>query len=250
MYLKHTCIPAVVASVLILGCGNKAEEQVPAEAPPAAKEPADILKNIKYIGARKDTKHLPVISLTDLDVAYAAACRLHKHAGELGIPLRDQDIMDLGVTDLRTRGYFVPGVAHADLAEAKAKAASGGQMLPWMQKLDLQKLDLLPDKDTLPDGKPNPEYQEIKAKYAQAAMQSGVFRVLSGVPERLWPKLVLAGTKADPQSADIQNLSIGFNSTIVMQVGVMKNKNGNYGIYDITLKSTPKQLMAQLEEAK
>lgn len=250
MFVKHMFIALMVASVLLLGCGNKAEEQVPTVAPPAAKEPYAVLKNIQYIGAQQDFKELSIISLTDLNIVYAAACRLHKHAGDMGIAMRDRDLMDLGVTDLRTRGYLVPGVAHADLVEAKAKVASGGKLPPWMEKLDPQKVDLLPDSDTLPDGKPNPEFHEIKDKYAMAAMKSGVYRVLSGVPDRLWPKLGVMETKANSQSADVQDLSIGFNGKVVMHVAVMKNKSGNYGIYDITLKLTPIQLIALLEEKK
>lgn len=250
MFVKHMYLPAVAASILFVGCGNKSSEQVPTTAPGAAKEPYEILKNIQYIGTRKDLKHIPVVSLTDLNVAYAAAFRLHKHAGELGIVLRDQDIMDLGVTDLRTKGYLIPGVAHSDLVEAKAKVASGGKILPWMAKLDIQKLDLLPEKDTLPDGKPNPEFQEIRSTYAVAAMQAGVYRVISGVPAGMWPKLAVMETKPDAQSTDIQNVSIGFKGTLVMQVSVMKNKSGNYGIHNIALKFPPKQLMTMLDESK
>jgi hypothetical protein len=172
MFIKHMSISAVAIAVLFIGCGNKPSESIPATAPSAAKEPYKILENLQYLGIRKDLKHISVISLTDLNVAYASACRLHKHAGALGIVLKDQDIMDLGVTDLRTKGYLVPGASHLDLLEAKKVEASGGKMLPWMAKLDARKLDALPETDTLPDGKPNPEFLEIKNKYATAAMQA------------------------------------------------------------------------------
>jgi hypothetical protein len=250
MFIKHMCISTMVTSILFLGCGNKPAEQAPSAAPTGVNEPFEILKNLQYIGMQKDLKQLSLISLTDLNVAYEAACRLHKHAGELGIVLKDQDIMDLGVTDLRTKGYLVPGVAHSDLVDAKAKEQAGTKMPPWMAKLELQKLDLLPVTDTLPDGKPNPEYQEIKGKYALAAMQAGVYRVLSGVPAGLWPKLAALETKPDPQSTDLQNVTIGLKDKPVLLVAVMKNKNGNYGVYNITLKFTPKQLIAMQSEAK
>ena len=159
MSIKHRSLYAVAIAVLFLGCGNKPSESVPGLR--SFRRPRNlraILQNLQYLGTRKDLKHISVISLTNLNVAYEAACRLHKHAGDLGIVLKDQDIMDLGVTDLRTKGYLVPGTSHADLVEAKKKEASGGKMLPWMAKLDVQKLDQLPVTDTLPDGKPNPEY--------------------------------------------------------------------------------------------
>jgi hypothetical protein len=210
------------------------------------KEPYEILKSLQYLGTKKDLKHLQVISLTDTTVAYEAACNLHKHAGDLGIVLRDQDIMDLGVTDLRTKGYFVPGVSHADWAEAKAK----GKTMPWMAKVDPQKLDRLPETDTLPDGKPNPEFQEIKSKYALAAMKAGVFRVVSGVPEALWPRLAVVETKPSAQSSDIQNVSIGLKGTPVMEVAVMKNKTGSFGVYSLTLKFPPRELITMLDQGK
>ncbi len=246
MSIKHTCISTVAASLLFLGCGNKATEQVPTTAPGSVKEPYEILKNLQYLGTKKELKHLQVISLTDTTVAYAAACNLHKHAGELGIVLRDQDIMDLGVTDLRTKGYFVPGVSRADWVEAKAK----NKPMPWMAKVDAQKLDRLPETDTLPDGKPNPEFQEIKSKYALSAMQAGVFRVVSGVPDALWPKLAVMETKPSPQSSDIQNVFIGLKGTPVMEVAVMKNKAGSYGVYSLTLKFPPRELITMLDQSK
>ncbi len=246
MSIKHTCISTVAASLLFLGCGNKPTEQVPTTAPGSVKEPYEILKSLQYLGTKKDLKHLQVISLTDTTVAYEAACNLHKHAGDLGIVLRDQDIMDLGVTDLRTKGYFVPGVSHADWAEAKAK----NKTMPWMAKVDGQKLDRLPETDTLPDGKPNPEFQEIKSKYAVAAMKAGVFRVVSGVPEALWPRLAVTETKASTQSSDIQNVSIGLKGTPVMEVAVMKNKTGSFGVYSLTLKFPPRELITMLDQGK
>jgi hypothetical protein len=250
MSIKHMCIPAVTVAILSLGCGNKPSETLPATAPPVVKEPYEILRNLQYLGTRKDLKHLSVISLTDLNVAYTSACQLHRHAGELGIVLKDQDIMDLGVTDLRTRGYLVPGASRMDLLEAKKKEASGGKMLPWMAKLDGQKLDQLPETDTLPDGKPNPEYQEIKSRYAAAAMQAGIYRIVSGVPEAMWPGLAVLETKPEAAGSDIQNVFVGYKGTPVMQVAVMKNKAGNYGIYNLTLQQPPKQLMTLLGEGK
>lgn len=246
MFIKHTCISVVATSVLFLGCGNKPAEQVPTSAPGSVKEPYEILKNLQYLGAKKELKHLQIISLSDTTVAYEAACNLHKHAGDLGIVLRDQDIMDLGVTDLRTKGYLIPGVSRADWTEAKAK----NKTMPWMAKVDPQKLDRLPESDTLPDGKPNPEYQEIKSKYAVAAMQAGVFRVVSGVPDALWPKLAVLETKPDPRSSDIQNVVIGLKATPVMDVAVMKNKTGSYGVYSLTLKFPPRELITMLDQSK
>jgi hypothetical protein len=250
MSIKHMFISAVAVALLSLGCGNKASESLPTTAPPAAKEPYEILQNLQYLGARKDLKYISVVSLTDLNVVYASACMLHRHAGELGIVLKDQDIMDLGVTDLRTKGYLVPGVSLLDFQEAKKKEASGGKMLPWMAKLDIQKLDQLPESDTLSDGKPNPEYQEIKSRYAVPAMQAGIYRILSGIPEGMWPKLAVLETKPDTQSTDVQNVFVGFKGTPVMQIAVMKNKTGSYGIYNLTLKQSAKQLMALQEEKK
>ena len=250
MSIKHMSTSAVAVAILFLGCGNKPSESVPATAPPAAKEPYEILANLQYLGTRKDLKHISVISLTDHNVVYNSACRLHKHAGELGIVLKDQDIMDLGVTDLRTKGYLIPGVSHLDLLEAKKKEAAGGKMLPWMAKLDAHKLDLLPETDTLPDGKPNPEYLEMKTRYAAAAMQAGIYRIVSGVPEALWSKLAVLETKPDTQSTDVQDVFVGYKGAPVMQVAVMKNKTGNYGIYNLTLKQSPKQLISLLDTSK
>ena len=246
MLIKRVSVCAVAAVILLVGCGNKPSESVPETAPPAAKEPYEILKNLQYLGTRKDLRHISVISVTDLNVAYGSACRLHKHAGELGLVLRDQDIMDLGVTDLRTRGYLVPGVSRLDYQEAKRT----GKAFPWMAKLDPAKLDRLPDTDTLPDGKPNPEYQELKAGYAASAMAAGIYRIVSGVPAALWPRLAVMNTKPDPGSTDAQKVTVGFKDTPVLQVSVMKNKTGDYGVSDLTLGQPPKQLLTMLDEKK
>ena len=250
MSIKHMSTSLVAVAFLFLGCGNKPSESVPAMAPSAAKEPYEILKNLQYLGTRKDLKHISVISLTDLNVAYASACRLHKHAGEQGIVLKDQDIMDLGVTDLRTKGYLVPGVSHLDLLEAKNKEATGGKILPWMTKLDINKLDSLPVTDILPNGKPNPEFLELKSRYAVPAMQAGIYRIISGVPEGMWPRLAVLETKPDTQSTDVQDIFVGYKGLLVMQIAVMKNKAGSYGIYNLSLKQSPKQLITLLDENK
>ena len=250
MFIKHMSVSALAAAILLLGCGNKASESVPTTAPAEAKEPYQVLENLQYLGTRRDLKHLSVISLTDQNVAYTSACRMHRHAGDLGLVLNDQEIMDLGVTDLRTKGYLVPGVSRLDLAEAKKKEAGGGKMLPWMAKLDAQKLDRLPEPDVLPDGKPNPAYAELKGRYAASAMRAGIYRIVSGVPGAMWPGLVVLTTQPDPQSTDVQNVSVGYKGKPVLQIGVMKNKTGNYGITSLALAQPPKQLMTLMEESK
>ena len=250
MSIKPRFISTMAAAILFFGCGNKPSETIPSTAPPAAREPYEILKNLQYLGARKDLKHIPVISLTDLNMVYASACRLHRHAGGLGLVLEDQDIMDLGVTDLRTKGYLVPGVSRMDLLEAKRKAVSGGKMLPWVAKVDAGKLDALPTQEALPDGKLDPEYQELKSRYAAPAMAAGIYRVLSGVPEAMWPKLAVLETRADPQSSDLKNVVVGFKGTPVLRVAVMKNKVGSYGIYNLVLEQPTKQLITMLDGNK
>jgi hypothetical protein len=81
-------------------------------------------------------------------------------------------------------------------------------------------------------------------------MQAGIYRVISGVPEAMWPKLAVLETKPDAQSSDIQDVFVGYKGTPVLQVAVMKNKTGSYGIYNLTLKQLPKQLMLLLEAGK
>ena len=74
-------------------------------------------------------------------------------------------------------------------------------------------------------------------------MKAGIYRIVSGVPEALWAKLAVLETKPDPQSTDVQSGLRGPQGTPrCMEVSVMKNKTGSYGIYDLTLKQTPKQL--------
>jgi hypothetical protein len=43
---------------------------------------------------------------------------------------------------------------------------------------------------------------------------------------------------------------VGFKGTPVMEVAVMKNKAGNFGIYNLTLKQSPKQLITLMAESK
>lgn len=243
MLFKHRMLYLLASAVLLTGCGNKASEPVPATAPAVAREPSEILKNLQYLGLQKDFKSLQALSVSDTSVAYAAACRLHRQAGDLGIVLRDQDIMDLGVTDLRTKGYLVPGVAHSDLVEAKAK----NKLMPWMAKLDAQKLDRLPESETLPNGRPNSEYQELRDHYALPALQTGIYRLVSGVPAAMWPKLEVLGTRPDPKSTDVQDVSIGYKGKPVLEVAVLKSKTGTWGVCNLVLQGAPRQLTAMLE---
>ncbi|HPS68081.1 MAG TPA: hypothetical protein PLA48_09520 [Holophaga sp.] len=250
MSVKPWIFSTMAALILCIGCGNKPSEPLLASAPPPAREPREILENLQYLGTRKDLKQIPVISLTDTNITYALACRLHRHAGGMGLVLTDQEIMDLGVTDLRTKGYLVPGVSRMDYLEAKRKAASRGKALPWMAKVDVEKLDTLPTKDTLPDGKPDPDYQEMRDRYATPAMAAGIFRVVSGVPEAVWPRVAVLETRPDPRSPDVQGVVLGFKGTPVLRVAVMKNKADNYGLYDLVLEQSTKRLMTLMDGSK
>ncbi|HWQ07911.1 MAG TPA: hypothetical protein VN436_02345 [Holophaga sp.] len=245
MFLRRMTV-FVMAAILLLGCGNKPSESVPLSAPPTAKEPVEILKNLQYLGTRKDLKQISVIAVTDLNMAYAGACRIHRHAGELGLVLGDQDIMDLGATDLRTKGYLAPGVSRFDYLEAKRT----GKSFPWMAKLDPAKLDRLPERDTLPDGRPNPEYQELKNGYATPALAAGIYRIVSGVPAAMWPQLAVLTSKPDPGSTGARTVILGFKDAPVLQVSVAKNLSGGYGISNLVLEQPTKHLLAMLDGKK
>ena len=154
--------------------------------------------------------------------------------------------MDLGATDLRTKGYMAPGVSRFDYLEAKRT----GKNYPWMAKLDPAKLDRLPETDTLADGRPNPEYQELKNGYAAPALAAGIYRIVSGVPAAMWPKLAVLTSRPDPGSAGAQIVILGLKDAPVLQVSMMQNLSGGYGISNLVLQKPTRQLLAMLDEKK
>lgn len=251
MSIKHAWIPAAAAAVLFVGCDSKPADRVPTTAPTAIKEPYEVLKHLQYVAVRKDLKHLPVIAPVDPDVVYPSSWWFNKHAGEMGISLTDQEITDLGVADLKAMGYLAPGVSHKDLQDGidKVGAKILPKLPPEMEKLDLNKLDLMPN-DKLPNGKPNPDFETVKSKYARAALNAGLYRLLKAVPEGMWPDVNVMEVKPDATNKKIQGVFLGYKGTTIIQLGLIQNKDMNYGVSYVYFKVMPRKLQAMLTADK
>ena len=159
---RNILFAALVSVGLILGCESKPTARVPETAPVAAKQPHEILDHLKYMSVRKDLKHTAVIAPVFKNELYGNAWWFHKHAGEAGIPITEEEITFFGIKDLEDMGYLAAGISKKELQDALNKAAAAQQSAPpppkakgkkdegipfldaKYQKLDEKKLDMLP----------------------------------------------------------------------------------------------------------
>lgn len=98
-------LTALAMAPIFIGCGSN----IPATPPPAAKEPYDLLANLRYLAVRKDYQQAALIAPITPDVVFPSAAQLHKQAHDLGLTLTPEEIKGLGIEHLATRLDALPG---------------------------------------------------------------------------------------------------------------------------------------------
>lgn len=245
---------ALVSVGLILGCESKPANTVPETAPMAAKQPHEILNHLKYMAVKKDPKHAAVLAPEFQDDLWGNAWWFHKHAGEAGIPMTDEEITTFGLQGLKEAGYFVPGLPRLDLTTALDKAEAEGKVPPTpknkkdpvvlnahldakFHNVDKEKLDLLPQKD-----KAAADYDKF-LPLGQKTLNSGLYRLMKGVPTELWNDVVVMDVKPDADPT-LKMVYLGIDGTPILHLNVKERKDKTYGLIYVQYKVSVKKLEA------
>ena len=254
MLINRAWIPVIAGIAIIVGCDSKPVDTTPTTAPMAAKEPHEILAHLKYVAVRKDYKDLPVVAFSDLTNLYGNAFWFHNHASTMGLSLTEEEIQGLGVAEFRDMGYLAAGTTAKDLQDAKDKVTAKlmDKLSPEMAKLDLAKLDKLPDpKDK--DKTIAKDYTTVSGPMLRSVFNAGIYRLLKGIPTAMWSDIVVIATKANAGGAKDQDVFLGYKGETIMQVTVREKADKTYGIIYIYYKAHPKTLakvFAQNQPAK
>jgi hypothetical protein len=253
----------------MVGCDSKPTEKIPTTAPTAIKQPFEVLGHLQYIGVRKDFKAIPVIAPTDPEIAKGAAWWFTSHSGDMGIAMSDDEIKLFGLEDLKKEGLISTVArktltAKMDEIAAKQQAAPPApknaknaknaktevdpikeQLPPEMKDLDVSKLDF-------PQNSPAYEKQIKPAvdKHLRPLYNGGLYRLLKGVPTDMWGDIVINSVKQNAQGPKYQDVFLAFKGIVIMQVTVMQNENGTWGISYIQFKKTPRGLELMLKQAQ
>lgn len=210
---------SVLSLVMIVGCGTKSAEKIPSTPPLQPAEPHLVLKNLQYIGARKDFKNIPLIAPVAPEVVFQSGSWFHFHAGQMGIALDEKELQDLGMVDFMNRGYI---------------STQPLKMFPSSE----MKIDQFPPPDPK-SPKYDPTYDITKARVVYNA---GVYRLMKGVPVEMWPDLVVMENKPDPSNVKLRQLVLGYKATPVLNVAVFQKDDGKWAVVYILFKQWPEQL--------
>lgn len=230
MLKNRAWLGLVAIPALIIGCESKPVDKVPTAAPEPIKEPFQVLKHLQYIGVRKDVKDLATVIPVDLDKYYGNVCWLHQHAGAAGTSLTAQEIQGFGLESMQAKGYLAAEVSSKELKAVmeKIQSGQGGEIPANMQGCSPEILDLLPQ-EKLPNGKPNPDFAEAKAK-ASGLMQAGLYRLIKGVPAEVWPDVTMGDVKPVPNNPDWQAVTLRAADKEIIILTLAKKADGTYGI--------------------
>ncbi len=257
MSFSRAWIPAMVGVALILGCDSKPTDKIPTTAPAPLTEAHQVLKHLQYMAVRKDMKHATVLAPTDPKVVHGSAWWFNKHAGELGIPYTAEEIKFFALEPLEKMGY-VGLASKKELQDALDKQSVAGQTVPKkggkvelpplpenLANLDKNKLDELPSNATSPD------FETVKnnADMLRAAVTGGLYRVMQGVPEALWPEISVVEVRANPSDNKIKDVYLGFQGTTIMQVSVYQEAPDKPGTVSYVYYKVGAKKLAQVAEA-
>lgn len=205
--------------------------------------PADLLPNLNRLMVEKDFSVLPLIAydnLFDPPIFYGNSWWFHNHAGTIGISLTAEEIGILGMTDVARMGYLAPDVSAKELAVAKRSGdAKTLEELPSrMIGLDSTKLDKFPESKSDPLG-----FKAIcGTPLERASFNAGIYRLLKGIPDDLWPKMSIIEVAENKGSLQGLDVFIGYNGTWFLQIAIKQQNNGAYGIYYMYYKVHPKTI--------
>jgi len=217
--IKLSWAASLLSLAVIVGCESKPEEKIPSTPPLAPAEAHQVLRNLQYIGARKDFKNIALIAPVAPDVVFQSGSWFHFHAGKMGIALDEKELQDLGMIEFLNKGYI------------------STQPLKMFPDTEL-KLDQFPPPDPK-SPKYDPSYDITKARVVYNA---GVYRLMKAIPMEMWPELVVMENKPDPSNVKLRQLVIGYKSTPVMNIAVFQKDDGKWALVYVLFKQWPEQL--------
>lgn len=190
-------LSALLLAPVFIGCGSN----IPTTPPPAAKEPYDILANLKYLAVRKDFPQAALIAPITPDVVFPSAMQLHKAAKQLGITLTPEELKGLGINDkLAARLDDLPGSGTDDYTIQDARLAFNAgiyRLLKGLTPKSWERIDSMGITDN------------------QAGRQYG-------------------------SQAILKDMALGFGGQKIMTVSCLKKPDGTWGVsfirYEVGLK--------------
>lgn len=258
MSFNRAWIPAVAGIALILGCDSKPVDKIPATAPTAIKEPHEVLQHLQYMAVRKDIKHLPVLDPVDPMATDGAAWWFNSHAGDTGLALTADELKQFGLEEAKDKGYIAT-VSRADLQKELDKTTAATQAAPKGKKaeapalpaefagLDVNKLDFPQSTAKAVFDK---EVQPFIQGHRRALYQAGLWRLLKGIPQEMWPDLTVMETRKDPSNQKAWNVYLGYNGKTVVQLGLFQKDGGTWGLSYWQYKIQPRTLQKAVEASK
>lgn len=242
MNFKNLWIPAVAGLALIVGCDSKPADSIPKAAPMAAKAPHELLAHMKYIAVRKDLQDVAVVAPQDLAGLYGNAWWFHKHAGSMELALTAEEIKGLGAEEIKNLGYLAPNVSMASLQAAMDKLQTKEiKALPdEMQGLDLMRLDQVPTDDK--NKATAKDFAELNGNLLRPLYNTGLYRLLKGVPDSLWSEIAVMQTTPNPKVPEETGLVLGLQGKPVIKVTARQKADKTYAIIYIQYLVQPKVL--------
>lgn len=262
MSMKHVLVPAVAGLLLIVGCDKKKEtavkdpmQNIPATAPAPITEPHQVLNHLRYIGGRKDVKHVATLLPADDNMVTGMASWFHTHSGDTGLALTADEIKSFGVEAAQTKGYLAPiarftAQKKLDEIAATAPAAKGknaGPELPAELKgLDTKILDF----PTTMEANLVKEATPFVKANAKALYEAGLWRLIKGVPTDMWNELTLIETRKEPTNDKLHQVYIGFQGKTVLQINLAQRPDNTFGIAYWFYKVHPRTLAKTMDKMK
>ena len=192
-------LTALAVAPIFIGCGSN----IPTTPPPAAKEPYDLLQNLRYLAVRKDFPQAALIAPITPDVVFPSAMHLHSDAKQMGLTLTPEELKGLGIDDkLAAKLDSLPGGPTDDYTVKDARLAFNAGI-----------------------------YRLLKALTPKtwAKMDS------MGINDN-------QGMRQYGSTATVKDMTLGFDGQKVMTVSCLKKPDGNWGVSFIRFEVNPKSL--------
>lgn len=189
-------LTALAVAPIFIGCGSN----IPTTPPPAAKEPYDLLQNLRYLAVRKDYPQAALIAPITPDVVFPSAMQLHKAAKQMGLTLTPEELKGLGIdAKLAAKLDDLPGSGTDDYTIKDARLAFNAGIYRLLKGLTAKSWERI-DSMGITDN--------------QAGRQFG-------------------------SQAIVKDMALGFGGQKIMTVSCLKKPDGTWGIsfirYDIGL---------------
>jgi hypothetical protein len=187
-------------SPIFMGCGG---HEIPTTPPPAAKEPYDILDNLRYVAVRKDFPQVALIAPITPDVVFPSARQFHKDAQQLGLKLTPEELKGLGIDErLAARLDDLPGSGIDDYTIKDARLAFNAGI-----------------------------YRLLKGLTAKSWGKIDSMGITDNQAGRMYGS-----------QAIVKDMSLGFDGQKILTVSCLKKPDGTWGVSLIRYETSPKGL--------